>query len=161
MGVDIHMYIVEDGKILHEDIYDGRNSEWFNNLQGDGYDTEYEHLSREYQISEQAPEDLKEKANKDYYFGHRTIKVYDFLNWFETYRPDRHAGWATTYDKWAIENKGYIPDYLPHYLNKDDVLEDMCFVEYVDPYDSSSWLYDFLRENNVPFSADITFWFDC
>ena len=45
MGVDIHMFVVKDKEVLKEDIFEGRNSQWFNNLQGSYVtDLAYDHL---------------------------------------------------------------------------------------------------------------------
>lgn len=42
MGTDIHMSIVtRDGKFRHRNIFDGRNSEWFGNLQNRGWNSVY------------------------------------------------------------------------------------------------------------------------
>ena len=102
-----------------------------------------------------------ERYLNKYYFDHRSVKVHDFLDWFTTYHPEIEAGWVTTYDRWRIFNKGYIPENPQHYLHEDDVMEDMHFVEYENPYDCSKWLYNYLIDNKVPDEADITYWFDC
>ena len=163
MGVDIHMYIVKNKNIIKENVFDGRNSEWFNNIQGDGNSDEYDHFPiYKYGVSEQAPDELIKEANEDYYYGHRTVKVSDFKQWFNKYRPDKQASWVTTYDKWRIENKGFTPDDFDYkfQLNKDDVIEDWHFVEWIDRYDCSAWLYNFLLEEKIDDDADITYWFD-
>ena len=47
MGVDIHMFVIKDNEILKDDMFDGRNSEWFNNLSGTSIsDPTYHELCR-------------------------------------------------------------------------------------------------------------------
>ena len=175
MGVDIHMYVVKKGSVLESEIFDGRNSEWFNNLQGRGFDWEYDNLSIEWGISPNAPstdEFNSEELSDRGYYGFHHISAKKFVEWFEKYRPDRQAGWVSTYDKWRIENKGYIPEDLPLYLDKEDNINDMHFIEYDNPYDCSKWLYDYLIEHygkyvspsgkmEIDPDIDITYYFDC
>ena len=161
MGVDIHMNIVKNKEVIAKDIFDGRNSEWFNNLQGGGWNNEYDHLPAEYGFSDQTPDDIKEYYNKDWCYGFNSVNVSEFKKWFEKYHPDLSAGWISTYDKWRMENKGYIPEDLPVYLGKEDNPADMYFIEYENPYDCSRWLNDYLVENNIPDDADIIYCFDC
>ena len=166
MGVDISMYIVKDKKDISNTssswgIFDGRNSIWFNNLQQIGDNEIYNYLNIKPGISKQAPDDFSKYKNLDYY-GFNYISVKDFKDWFIKYRPDIDAGWISTYDKWRMEKKGYEPDYLPKYLDKDDDINDMHFVEYETIWDDCSiWLYNYLIDNKVPDEADITYWFDC
>ena len=164
MGIDIHMSIVRNGKESIPNIFDGRNSDWFRNLCGDGWDEEYDHLPSHYGIPDECPEKIKEdfdRPARDGYYGFYYIIVKDFKEWFEDYRPDLQAGWASTYDKWRIENKHYIPENgLPHYLDKEDNKDDMHFIEYANIYDCSRWLYQFLCDRNVPGDAYIVYYFD-
>ena len=158
------MYIVKDNEVIADNIFDGRNSEWFGNLQDEGWDDTYDNLPIVHGISSKAPKtskfDMSLLREKSYYGFYHIIVKY-FKDWFEKYRPDKKAGWATTYEKWKIENKGYIPEDLPISLSKDDVIEDMHFVEYENKYDCSKWLYNYLIENDIDDNADITYWFDC
>lgn len=160
MGVDIHMSIVKDKEILAKDIFDGRNSEWFNNLQGRGWDSEYDKLP----ISTGFPENCSERLvkYKDIfgYYGFYYISVKDFCEWFLKYRPDIDAGWVSTYDKWRIEKKGYIPEDPQHYLDKEDNVNDMHWVEFENIYDCSKWLFDYLVSNKIPDDANIVYFFD-
>lgn len=162
MGMDIHLNVVKDGKYIMMDMFDGRNREWFNNLMGDGSEEVYDYLPRKYGISNQAPINIAtEHLEKAGYFGMNTINVKNYKEWFIKYRPDKHAGWVTTYEKWNYETRNIAPpDDLPQYLNKDDIIEDMHFIEYVDEYDCSAWLYLELVENNIDDDADIIYWFD-
>lgn len=161
MGVDIHMYVVRNGRIIKNDIFDGRNSEWFSNLQGDGWNEEYDHLPvKTYNVSDQAPEELQKEAKDTYYYGHRTITVGDYKKWFEKYRPDKHASWVTTYEEWQYRNKGIAPDKdnIKTRLEPDDILEDWKFLEWADEYDLGRWLYEEIYA--VADDAEITYWFD-
>lgn len=159
MGKDIKMFIVHKGRVIAEDFYKGRNQEWFNNIGDNGWNDLYDELYRNYGISDQAPADLKEKytQEKGYYdFFH--IKVQDFIDWFTDYRPFKDATWMTTYDKWQYDNRGIIPE-IKHFLNKDDILADMHFVEVIDPDEQSIVIYNYLIDKNIPKDADITYFF--
>jgi hypothetical protein len=160
MGRDIHLNILSaEGEVLKQDIFDGRNSEWFDNMCGRDDDPEYNHLNICYGFPENASEDFV-KHYKDGYFDHRYINVKDFYDWFINYRPDLDAGWVSTYDKWRMERKGYIPDAI-HYLPAKNNSIDMHFVEIENEYDCSRWLYNYLIDNNISFSANIVYCFDC
>lgn len=161
MGMDCYMSIVKDGKFIAKDIFDGRNTEWFNNLQDAGWSYEYHNLPIVFGHSSKAPQEWKDSYTAEKgYFGFYHFLVKYFKEWFEKYRPDRDAGWVSTYDKWRIENKGYIPDDVPHYLPEDARMEDMHFVEFANPYDCSVWLYNYLIENKIDDNADVTYCFD-
>jgi hypothetical protein len=165
MGVDIHMYICRKGK-LSEQIFQGmRNSEWFDNLCQNG-DDEYDYLPVKFGIAPfadklvQSAKDKDEELNYCPYYGFHFIKVKDFKEWFEEYRPDRKAGWVSTYDKWRIERKSYIPD-CPTIWKNPDAGDDQYFVEFEDPYDMSKHLYDYLKKHRISNKAYITYFFDC
>ena len=161
MGMDIHMYLVHEGKILKNDMFNGRNSDWFRDLIGDGWHDEYDHLPiKSYNVSDQAPEELKKEANEEGFFDHRTVTVGAYANWFWKYRPDKHASWVTTYDKWRFENKNWHPneDNEKHQLDPEDRIEDWHFIEWDDEYDLGRWLYDEVKDTYS--DAEITFWFD-
>lgn len=161
MGVDIHMYIVKNNEYLAKNIYNGRNSEWFGNLQGEGWNDEYDELPIKYGYSNQTPKDYKEQYNKNnYYYGFCYINVKDFKDWFIKYRPDKDAGWVTTYEKWKIAEKGWVPDDIKHSLDKNDNINDMHFIEIVDDYDCSKWLYNYCNDHSIPDDADIIYCFD-
>ena len=163
MGVDIHLFLVKDKKMVREgNIFNGRNSEWFANIQGNGDDDIYDTFPvYKYDVSDQAPDELIKKAHGDWYYGYRSIRVGDFKAWFEKHHPDKQAGWVTTYEKWRYEKQGVIPYDSKHHLDKDDIIEDWCFIEWEDPYDCSRWLYNYLIEGEIDDDADITYWFDC
>ena len=158
MGTDIFMYLVKDNKIVKDDIYKGRDSEWFQNLQGDGWDDIYDELTRHYGVSPQAPLSLAKKANEAYHFDRIYMSVKDFKDWFTQYKPHLKAGWVTTYDKWNYETRGAIPD-EKRFLDKEDNINDYHFIEYTDEFDKNLWLYNYLVDNNIEDDVDITYWF--
>ena len=163
MGMDIHMNIYKDGEPIKNNIFDGRNSEWFNNLLGDGWDDVYDSFPTELGVSPQSNLCIEELKEKGYYFGFRYINVKVFKEWFIRNRPDIDAGWVSTYDKWFIENKkDYYIDNIEvcHNLPEDARIEDMHFIEIPNQWDCSKWLYDYLINNKVNDSADINFYFD-
>lgn len=154
------MHIVKDNVYIKEDIFDGRNTEWFRNMMQQGGSDEYDYLPIRYGLSPKAPKSLnQEKLAKDGYFGFYHIQVKAFLDWFCKYRPDMDAGWVTTYDKWRAENKGYTPE-LMYTLPEDARIEDMHFITITNSYDCSTWLYQYLKKNRINKNADITYWFD-
>ena len=159
MGMDIHMALVKNNEYVKEDIFDGRNSDWFNNMAGNGWDDVYDKLPMNYGLSEQTPAEYEEKY-KDWCFNYRYINVKDFKEWFQKYRPDIDAGWVSTYDKWRIEKKGYIPEDIFHYLPEDANLADMHFIEVINQYDCSAWLFTYLVDNNIDDDVDIVYCFD-
>ena len=164
MGVDIHMFICRKGEILGDDIFDGRNSEWFNNLQHQGWGSVYDHLSIKGDFSKDVPEDLRERFNDPgTFYGHHNILVKDFAKWFKKYRPDLDAGWFSTYDRWRMICKGWVPDpdYVKHELEEGDNPVDYEFVEFEDEYDCSRWLYNYVVDKNIPEDATINYCFDC
>ena len=161
MGIDIHMHIIDkDGKVLAKEIFDGRNSEWFSDLRGDGWNDEYYHLPSYFGFPEGTPKEITKYDGMLGYFGFYYMVVGDFKDWFNKYRPDLKAGWASTYDKWRIEKKHYIPDELPTNLSAEDDKDNMHFVEYENIYDCSKWLYKYLEEENFPDDAYISYYFD-
>lgn len=163
MGVDIYMHIVKNKEYIKKDIFDGRNSEWFGSLQGDGWDCVYDCLPKQCGLGDQVPADLDEQElTMNCYYGFYHINVKDFNEWFVQYRPDLDAGWVNTYEKWLYEIKGIVPE-VNHYLYLEDGerIEDKHFIEVVNPYDCSFWLYKYIVENNIDNDADIIYYFDC
>ena len=163
MGMDIHMSIVKDGKILFDNIYDGRDTAWFQNLMGRGCKWEYNHLKTKYGLSKQSPED-QNRLEKEGYFGFNHVKVSDFMEWYYAYKPYLDAGWVTKRTEWLVQNKGYILDsdsYDVHYsLNEiDGDTSDYVFTEFT-IYESSRSIKKFIAEHEVPYDADICYYFD-
>ena len=161
MGVDIHMNIYKNQELIAEDIFDGRNSDWFRNLQLDrGDDPIYNHLAIRYGVADQVPLDYKDKFNSDDFWGFYWFTVKDLKDWFLKYHPDIDAGWVTRYEAWAYKHKKIVPDYLRKELNKDDVIEDMRFIKVTNIYDCSAWLYQYLIDHDIPNDAVVQYCFD-
>ena len=79
MGIDIHMSIVKNKEYIAEDIFDGRNSEWFGNLQKEGWENEYDELPARCGYSDQSPADyILKYTTERYYYGFFFINVKDF-----------------------------------------------------------------------------------
>ena len=160
MGKDIHMFIIDHDVIVRKNIYTGRCSTWFDNLCDNGSYDEYYYLPITFGWGENVPKELKKKFSIERgYFNHYHIKVKYFLEWFVKYHPNVDAGWATTYEKWAIENKGYKPEYLPKEIPEDGNINDLHFIEYTRTDDCSEWLYHYLIDNHIDFNADIVYCF--
>lgn len=160
MGMDIHLSIFKQGKVLAENIYEGRHNEWFQDLQGEGCNIEYDSLPRNWGKSPQMPEGFLDSEKEKWYFGFNYINVKEFKDWYVNKRPDLKAGWATTYVKWMYEQKGIIPEDLSIYRPEEGDPADWHFIEYEDEYEPSQWLYGYLIGNNIPDDADIGYWFD-
>ena len=162
MGIDCHMYIVKDKKYIAKDIFDGRNTTWFNNMMGRGNDEVYNSsLPLGYGISNEAPEDwVNHYKDPTSYFERHFINVKEFEDWFLEKRPDIDAGWVTRYEAWAYEHKGIMPEYLKKKLDKNDIIVDMKFITVTNQYDCSAWLYTYLIDNDIPDDATIQYCFD-
>lgn len=164
MGVDIHMSIVKDGEFLAEDIFDGRNSVWFNNILKGGMEP-YNNLPINYGYSKHTPDAFKNVYTKDEgYYGFCYINVSDFLDWFIKYNPHVDAGWVTKRVAWQIENQNYIPaeHEVQYELTKEDVVEDRVFVSFKNEYSCDAWLYNYIMNHIINGAdADIIYCFDC
>lgn len=164
MGVDIKMFIVGSNKeVLKEDIFDGRDSEWFSNLQDNGIDEVYNFCPIVIGWASICTGSfIRQYADSKNYYGHCHISVKLFKDWFKKYNPHKRASWVTTYEKWKMETQNWRPsDYdIQPKLYPDDILADMHFVEWVDEHDSSGWLYDYLVDNNIPDNAWIVYCFN-
>lgn len=160
MGMDITMHITNsNGSVIKRDnIYDGRNSEWFNQLMHHCCDDAYDNLDTYSGIPENANSQIVK--DKEWTFGHHYISVGEYKKWFEKYRPDIDAGWVTTRDKWLYERKGIIP-ILKYELSEEDIPADMHFIEVEEKYDNSKWVYNYLIKNEDILDEDlIVYYFD-
>lgn len=159
MGVDIHMNIVDkDGNILKENIFDGRNSEWFDNISGKG-DDEYAEFPWRCLTKEFEPA----LPNKEYYYGHKMVKVSDFCEWYENYKPYLKAGWVTKYDAWAYKKKNIIPYEVYRSISAIPVDEraEYVFCEY-EEYDPSTYIYNLIMKEYFEVRETyIVYCFDC
>ena len=160
MGMDITLRLLDkNGKFLTEDIYDGRNREWFNNMSGKYItDEAYSHLPLGYGTLDFFPNEWLEMEQDRDYFDFRYISVKEYRNWYMKYNPSYQAGWVNRYTEFLMKYKGYTPEYgidLYQELDKEDVIEDMVWVEFNAEYDNSTWLYNYLDENNIPNRIDV------
>lgn len=164
MGVDIHMYVVKDKKVVADiatDIFDNfRNYEWFDNISRNEEPGAYEYFTSEYGISKQAPDEIVKESTDFGCYDRFSITVKDFINWFRRYRPDKDAGWVTTYEKWQYENYSKIPYEICHYLPENANINDMHFIEMVNVHEPARELYEYLMKDSIPMDADIVYWFD-
>lgn len=161
MGMDIHLYIFKNKECIAENIFDGRNTTWFNNMMGRGDNEVYDYLPLDYGVSDEVSEDwYRLHEDPASYFGHHYINVKEFKDWFLKYRPDVDAGWVTRYEAWAYEHKGIEPGCFQKKLKHNDIIEDMKFITVTNQYDCSAWLYSYLVDNNIPDDATIQYCFD-
>ena len=88
----------------------------------------------------------------------------DYLDWFNQYKPYIKAGYFTEYDKWLIENKGYIPD-------EDEVITHIENIEHPEIYTFITYKDMYSPDKNIISNIDITddsiedyyiiYYFDC
>ena len=170
MSVDIHMKLVhKNGTMIHNNLFDGRNSEWFDNLQGHGWDESgvYDALNLLLQcgLPEQATDEDRRNINELGYYNPYHINLKDYLEWFVKYKPEVDAGWFSTYDCWRIDNKHWYPhdEGIKHYLDNDDNIHDWHFREVIDPYNCDAAVIRELPEEtqNHPEDYILYFYFDC
>lgn len=169
MGVDIHIYVVDKfGKKKTDNLYDGRNYGWFDNLQDRGMAPEYSYLPRLYRNN--TPKEIVNLFNdlgaKDGYYGMTAVRISDLIKWYNQYRPHVHAGWVTKYDAWLYRAKGIVPSeddvYTDPYITDSFKVELYEFIEYTDDYNPMTIVYDKITNNNLIFNDDyLIFYFDC
>ena len=164
MGVDIHMSIIsKEGEYKFKDIFDGRDSEWFDNISGDYGSDFYQNFPVCNGLPEKVPDEIrKDFTDKEsFYYDFHYVNVGEFLEWFIEVRPDIDAGWVSTYDQWLYEKKKVIPE-LNHSLGEEDNPYDFHFIEIENPWDSSKWLYDYILERkDITVDDFIVYYFDC
>ena len=132
MATDIHMYLInKDGAIINDNLYDGRNYHWFDNITEKGTDPEYEYYPAHYGLplskDIKIPKKIKDEYAKNCYYDFYYMKLKDYIDWFLEYKPHIKAGYFTEYDKWLIENKGYVPD-------EDEVITNVEAIEHPELY---------------------------
>ena len=164
MGVDIHMSVIgKDGEMKYSEIFDGRNTEWFDNITKNYHNDFYQNYPVRYELPEKVPEVIKNDHDDpdSCYYDFFHINVGDFLEWFEEARPDIDAGWVCTYDKWLYENKKIVPE-LNRWLDEDANPYDYQFIEVENPWDCSKWLYEYINEHeDITVDDFIVYYFDC
>ena len=165
MGKDICMYLIDNkGNIINDNLYNGRNYHWFDNITGRGADPEYNHYPTHYGLPKDImmPKKIEDEYIKDYYDFYY-MKLKDYLDWFNKYEPDIRAGYFTEYDRWLIENKGYIPD-------EDEVVTHIENVEHPEVYTFMTYENIYNPDKNIISNIDvhgsiedyyIIYYFDC
>ena len=168
MGVDIHIYVVDKfGKKKTEELYDGRNYRWFDNLRDRGMDPEYNYFPRLYwNDTPREIFNLFKDLEKDDYYGMAAVRISDLIEWYNHYRPYVHAGWVTKYDAWLYHAKNIIPSeddvYTDPSIIEDFKIELYEFIEYEDKYNPMSVIYDEITKNtNIANDDYLIFYFDC
>ena len=160
MGMDMTLSIVKNKEYLAEDIFPGRNTEWFCDMMGRGNNNLYNFLPRTDGVSPQTPDEWSTHYSEPgSYFGLNYISVSKFIDWYYEYCPQKDAGWVTTYEKWEYETRGVEPELL-HFLPDDVNMNDMHFIEIENAWNPAKWLYDYLTENDIPWDADTQYCFD-
>ena len=169
MGTDIHFKIVKaDGSDMQNLEFNGRNYEWFDNLQSN-HDTIYATLDRKRGIPEKSPKELLHDYENSYdygYYGFNYLTVKEFIDWFDDMRPDIDAGWITKYDSWLYSNKGIYPSEIYRYLGDIDLNRerDCIFITLENKYDCNKWLKNELenrlKNSQIKEEDFVVFYFD-
>lgn len=168
MGVDIHMHVIREKDFVIKDILHGyRDSTWFDELQLNSSNQDYDEFPVESGIPEIVPDQIADdykNRNLKIYYGFFHITVKDFLNWCDRVSPWMNAGWATTYQKWLYENKGrYFEDYeLPIEKPTKGAADDYHFIEYMNPNNPTFKLYEKILTNryDIKNTDTIVYYFD-
>lgn len=150
MGIDIHMRLIKKstGFVIFDNLYDGRNSEWFNNLIGRGYDEVYSKLWWNVGLPDCITEGIDYEVwrnPKDYgAYGFQWISVQEYIKWYEKYRPYVDAGYVTEWENWAYENGRYNPfnHGIAHYIADDVNADRFIFREFIDEYCPDTVVYN-------------------
>lgn len=155
MSVDIRFrYFDKNYNEIEAEDFGGRNGEWFDNISNRGNDWEYDDFPTKYlkEDSELGKAIDMEKLSDGWAYDFRVVEASDFKFWYGKRKPFLKAGWLSRMNKWKMENKNYIPSEYNDDISytKDDVHTE--FVEWIDPYDCSDWLYDVVTSN-----LDITY----
>ena len=162
MGVDITMHIVRNKEKIFEDIFDGRNYDFFHGLTN----TCPEHSlgDRSGFLNKQHGWENKEEQKKLEelgYYNFYTVKVKDYIEWYKFYEPNMRAGWITRKQAWLLDHYNIEPDDYFSSLNKDDITKDMIFKDW-ETYDCGyKYLYDFINDNHLEANDQIIYCFDC
>ena len=156
MGTDIHIHLIANGKFLLEDMFDGRNSFWFDKIHNE--EDEYRYLNWQYNVENIAlPQSvLKEVEEGDFYcYGFKYVKLSELLEWYDTYKPYIDAGWVRKIDAWKYRVK-HIPieDNIYPYLDDDAIIEDWEFVEVPALDDCMEYVVNQIKEL-IPLNLDI------
>ena len=88
MGVDIHMSIIDkDGNIVKKEIFEGRNSEWFDNLtQRCCHNEAYTYLPVEHHLPKNCCAEIASEVDGSANgYNPCYIEVRDFIVWYYRY----------------------------------------------------------------------------
>jgi hypothetical protein len=161
MGVDIHMDLInKNGKAIEEDLYNGRNYEWFDQLEGNDASDIYEDFPRCIGLPKNPSESLKKAYETKGYYGFNYFYAKEFIKWFERVNPHIDAGWVTTYEKWLYSTKGVVPDISKKQLNPDDNVGDWKFLVIENFYNNFYKLYAKLEGRKDLDELIVTYYFD-
>lgn len=169
MGADIHMKLIKDNKIIEDDLFEGRNYDWFDDLTGKGYCTNVSYKTlfdiKTAGIPEDSPKEIVDDYNEDWYFDFYWMKLKDFCNWVKTSRPQLEAGWVSTYDAWAYKKKGIIPEEMFKSLASidEEYIKDYNFIEIVNKFEPSYYISEYLINKGYDIEDEdykIVFYFD-
>lgn len=134
----MRMCYIPTQKVVVQKLYEGRNYEWFDELQERGYRPEYDDFPVQYGLPEYASIDdknIQDQAPGNGYYGFAMIQVSKLLEWYAERQPALHAGWVRKIDQWNYERKNIIPNEVYNHLPVGENIEDWCFIEYIDSYD--------------------------
>ena len=173
MGVDIHMKLIhKDGEMINSNLYDGRDSEWFDNLINNGFDITgvYNELQKyiEPGLPLNAAEEDKNNLKTVGYYGAHQINLADYKFWYDNYKPHVYAGWVTIYQEWVYLTKG-IPvevDAIKLDLTTEDNPANYVFREFTNEHDCNTLIIkQIMNSKNIDISNldeyIIYFYFDC
>ena len=142
MGTDIHAYVINRKTGEYTQVLGGgfRNYDFFNLLQGN-CDSNVIYAELPYGADRYSFGDLP-KAIQDKYrevsgYGLNIMGVSDYIRWLDNTKPYLDAGWCTKREEWEYKTRNIIPE-LSYFLSRDDVVEDMSFIEVMDS--DSPWL---------------------
>lgn len=177
MGVDITMSIIKNKEYLGKDIFDGRDSEWFGNINDHYTDDRYADFPAQHGIpqfrdfptvagtpqkTDEVPEDMaRDFCENKWYYGWHYMTVAEFKVWYDKRKPYLDAGWVTKREAWLYNICGIEPEEPQYRLYKENIPEDMVFLQIENRYEGSSWLYNYLMDNHIPNDAYIVYCFDC
>lgn len=169
MGVDIHLNVIKsDGTVIlsEDDFPYFRCRAWFDKIMGRcGYDEIYSRLRWADSSDVVIPVEIAQRIKEEGYYGLTVIKISDFINWYNAYKPNIDAGWVTTYDKWLWETKNIYPsDYYKSLdsLGPDINMRDYHFIELPTEDDCSCIIKETLDEKlDEKNDTYLVFYFDC
>lgn len=141
MGTDIHAYVINKRTNEYVPILTGgyRNYDFFNKLQGriDVMDVDVLPLGVNDYFYDNLPKgikDAREAVGGGYGLEFMSVQLFNI--WCLNNKPEKDAGWCTKYEAWLYRTRRIVPE-LYHALDRDDIIQDMEFIEVTDEY--SPW----------------------